>query len=311
MKRQETSNGRLRRLLMLVPTVSQKQGIHLEALASALGCTREEVLDDLELLQMVGRPPFQPGEYVELAVEDDRVYVELDQRLEKPPRLTAAEATALSSAARLVFPAASDVLGSALAKLEKALGAGAGAKAEALGRVLDAGQAAPPDTGRVEQAVRARRELRFDYFSPERGSVRRRTVQPLELISLRGQWYLAARCLEANEERLFRLDRATAVELGERTFPPEPSRPSALPPSPWGRGEVRVRFSRAVAAWAQEQFGQVGVTVLPDGTAEVQLDVDSEAWLVGWVLSFGGEAELIAPDGVRRNIARAALASLE
>lgn len=309
--RQPTSTERLRRLLMLVPTVSQNPGIHLDALSTALGCTRAEVLEDLELLQMVGRPPFQPGEYVELAVEDDRVYVELDQRLEKPPRLTAAEATALSSAARLVFPAASHVLGSALAKLEKALGAGARPQAEALGRVLDAGQPAPPDAGRVEQAVRERRELRFDYFSPAHGSVRRRTVQPLELLSLRGQWYLAARCLEANEERLFRLDRATAVELGERTFAPEPTRRSALPPSPWGRGEVRVRFSRAVAGWAAEQFGQAGVTVLPDGTAEVQLEVDSEAWLVGWVLSFGGEAELLSPGSARRNIARAALASLE
>jgi proteasome accessory factor C len=248
---------------------------------------------------------------VEFSVEDDRVYVELDQRLHKPPRLTGAEATALSAAARLVFPADSDVLGSALSKLEQALGARARPQAEALGRVIDAGQAAPPDAGRVEQAVRERRELRFDYFSPERGSARRRTVQPLELMSSRGQWYLAARCLEANEERLFRLDRATAVALGERTFPPAPSRKSALPPSPFGRGAARVRFSRAVAGWAAEQFGQAGVTVLPDGTAEVQLDVDSEAWLVGWVLSFGGEAELVSPESVRRNIARAALASLE
>jgi proteasome accessory factor C len=60
----------------------------------------------------------------------------------------------------------------------------------------------------------------------------------------------------------------------------------------------------------REQFGE-GVRSLPDGGAEVELDVDNEAWLTGWVLSFGGEAELLAPDALRRNIARAALASLE
>lgn len=306
-----TTTERLRRLLVLVPTVSQRPGILLDDLARALGCTRDEVLSDIQLMQLVGRPPFQPSELVEFAVEDDKVFVELDQRLRKPPRFTAAEATALTAAARLIYPAASDVLGSALGKLEKALGANVRTQAEALGRVLDATQAAPPDAGLVGQAVRERRELRFDYFSPERGAVRRRTVQPLELVSQRGHWYLAALCLEANEERWFRLDRARDVALGERTFPPGPPRRSALPPSPWGRGEVRVRFSRAVAAWAQERFGPGSVTVHPDGSAEVQLDVDSEAWLVGWVLSFGGEAEVLSPESVRRNIARAALASLE
>ena len=306
-----TTSERLRRLFVLVPTVSQRPGIHLDELARALGCTREEVVEDLELMQLVGRPPFQPSEFVELAVEDDRVYLELDQRLKKPPHFTAAEASALTAAARLILPAATEVLGTALAKLDRALVAGVRSEVQQLGRVVDATPAAPPDAGLAAQAVRERRELRFDYYSPAHGALRRRAVEPIQVFSLRGLWYLKARCLEANEDRAFRLDRAADMELGERTFPPVEGRASALPPSPWGRGEVRVRFSPAVAAWVREQFGDDGVTVLPDGGAEVQLDVDSEAWLVGWVLSFGGEAELLSPESVRRNIARAALASLE
>ena len=39
---------------------------------------------------MVGRPPFQPDDFIDLHVENDRVWVDLDQRFSKPPRLTGA-----------------------------------------------------------------------------------------------------------------------------------------------------------------------------------------------------------------------------
>lgn len=302
---------RIRRLLLLVPWVARRQGIPVDELARALGCTRDQLLADLDFMSLVGRPPFQPSELVDVYAEDDKVFVSLDQRLAKPPRFTAAEAAALTAAARLISPAATDAVGTALAKLDRALSARAQTEARAMGRVLDAAQAAPVDTGLLGQAVRERREVAFDYFSPQRGAVERRTVRPYELFAHRGTWYLATFCLRAAEERLFRLDRVSNVALGEGRFELPAGRVPAAPPNPLGPGDVRVRFSAAVAPWVREQFGDAGVRTLPDGGAEVELDVDNEAWLTGWVLSFGGEAELLAPAPLRRNIARAALASLE
>jgi proteasome accessory factor C len=201
-------------------------------------------------------------------------------------------------------------VGSALQKLESALSARVQSEARDMGRVLDAAQAAPADLGLLGQAVRERREVAFDYFSFQRGALERRAVQPYELFTHRGHWYLAAHCHRAQEERLFRVDRVRGVELPGGQFQLPEGRKPASPPSPLGPGDVRVRFSRTVAPWVREQFGE-GVRSLPDGGAEVELDVDNEAWLTGWVLSFGGEAELITPGPLRRNIARAALASLE
>ena len=302
---------RIRRLLLLVPWVARQPGIPVDELARVLGCTRTQLLSDLQVMSLVGRPPFQPGELVDVYAEDDRVFVELDQRLSKPPRFTAAEAVALTAAARLISPAATDAVGSALAKLEKALSVRVQTEARAMGRVLDAAQEAPGDAGLLGQAVREKREVAFDYFSPQRGAVERRSARPYELFNHRGQWYLAAHCLKDDVEKLFRLDRARNVELLAGTFEPPAGRVRAEPKSPLGRGDVRVRFSAAVAPWVREQFGEGAVRSLPGGGAEVELDVDNEAWLVGWVLSFGGEAELLTPASTRRNIARAALASLE
>jgi proteasome accessory factor C len=304
------TSERLRRLLLLVPWVARRQGIPVDELAEALGCTRAQLLADLDFMSLVGRPPFQPSELVDVYAEDDQVYVALDQRLAQPPRFTAAEAAALKAAALLISPAATDAVGSALQKLERALSARVQSEARAMGRVLDAAQAAPADAGLLGQAVRERREVALDYFSFQRGALEQRTVQPYELFTHRGHWYLAAHCHRAQEERLFRVDRVRRVELLDGHFQVPEGRKPASPPSPLGPGDVRVRFSPAVAPWVREQFGE-GVRSLPDGGAEVELDVDNEAWLTGWVLSFGGEAELVAPAPLRRNIARAARASLE
>ena len=79
---------RLRRLLFLVPYVSKHPGVSVDALAQALGVGREELLKELDLLACVGRPPFNPDDYIDIYVDNDRVYVDLDQRLSAPPRLT-------------------------------------------------------------------------------------------------------------------------------------------------------------------------------------------------------------------------------
>ncbi|HLT31357.1 MAG TPA: WYL domain-containing protein, partial [Myxococcaceae bacterium] len=49
---------RLRRLLLLVPYVTRHPGITVEALASHLGVERSTLLGELDLLTLVGRPPF-------------------------------------------------------------------------------------------------------------------------------------------------------------------------------------------------------------------------------------------------------------
>src|SRR5262249_60346045 len=71
---------RLRRLLFVVPYVARHRGVTVDALAKQLGVSREELLRDLELLTMVGRPPFQPDDFIDLHVEDDQGWADLDQR---------------------------------------------------------------------------------------------------------------------------------------------------------------------------------------------------------------------------------------
>ncbi len=301
---------RLRRLLLLVPYVSRRQGISVQELAEALGLTREELLKDLDLLTLVGRPPFQPDDYIDIYVENGRVYVDLDQRLSAPPRLTAAEAAALSAAADLLRPAASDALKGAVAKLEKVLPAGARDQYREMERKIDASLGGPPELAPLARAIGEGREVTFDYFSHGRGSTEGRRVRPLDLFSHRGQWYLYAYCGARKDERLFRVDRIRKLSLTDQRFEPGLHRRGRVPSPVGERGEVRVRFSASSAPYMRERFGDAARPV-GSGAVEVAVAGDSERWLTQWVLSFGGEAEVLEPAWAREAVAQAAAAFLK
>lgn len=304
-----SGHERLRRLLFLVPYVSKHPGITVDELAKALGLTREALLEELDLLTMVGRPPFQPDDYIDIYVDNDRVYVDLDQRLFAPPRLTAAEAAALAAAAELLRPAAGEALSSALSKLEKVVPATARERLKEIGQKLDLANAAPSQMGPLARAIAERREVEFDYFTPGRNQTERRAVRPHELINHRGQWYLSAFCLSRCEDRLFRLDRINALVLTDRPFELRSSGLTSVPKAS-GQAQVRVRFSPEVARYQKERFG-TQARANADGSLEVEVPADSERWLTQWILGFGGEAEVIEPDWARQAVARAAMASLK
>jgi len=301
---------RLRRLLFLVPYVSRNPGLTVDEVARELGITKEALLEELDLLTLVGRPPFQPDDFVDIYVEDDRVYVDLDQRLSAPPRLTASEGVALAAAAALLKPAAGDALRGALQKLERVLPPHAVQRFRDMGRQLDVAVEAPDGLATLSQAIVEHREVELDYFTAGRGLTERRRVRPYLLLSHRGQWYLSAWCHARSGDRLFRLDRIARLELTDTRFEPPEQPPPRMPGLDDGRGQVKVRFSPEMAPYIAERFGD-GAKDVGAGAIEVTVPGDSERWLTRWVLSFGGDAVVVEPEWAVRAVARAAQASIK
>lgn len=300
---------RLRRLLFLVPFVSSRPGISVEELARALNVSREHLLEDLDLLTCVGRPPFNPDDYIDIYVENDRVYVDLDQRLSAPPRLTVGEAAALAASAELLRPAAGDALRSAVEKLERVLPPGMHDRFREMYRKIDANVEAPRALGPLTRAIHERLEVTFDYVTPGRGAPESRRVRPHELLSHRGQWYLQAWDLNRQDDRLFRVDRMQDLAVTTTPFQPREDARAQVPNPARTDAAVRVRFSKLVAPYVRERFGE-DARLLADGGVEVRVAGDNERWMTQWVLSFGGEAEVLEPASARAAVARAAKAAL-
>ncbi len=69
---------RIHRALLLVPLVaSREEGVPVEALAERLGVTPEALAREIDALLMVGRPPFSPADFLDITVEDGRVFARL------------------------------------------------------------------------------------------------------------------------------------------------------------------------------------------------------------------------------------------
>ena len=299
-------HGRLRRLLFLVPYVAKNPGQQVDDVARAMGVSRDALLEELDLLAMVGRPPFQPDDFVDIYVEDDKVYVDLDQRFSAPPRLTAAEGVALAAAAELLRPASGDALTKALEKLEKVLPNGARERYRQMSKQLDLALEAPKGLAALSQAIVERREVDLDYFTSGRNQTEQRRVQPHELFSHRGQWYLQGHCHSRGDVRLFRLDRIRELQLTESKFvPPVDGKSPQMPGLTGAAEDVRVRFNAAAAPYVAERFGSE-VTWLEGGGLEVKVPGDSERWLTQWVLSFGGDAWVHEPEWARQAVRVAA-----
>jgi len=296
---------RLRRLLLLVPYAVREPGITVTELAKRLGMERAELLQDLDLLTLVGRPPFSPDDFIDVYVENERVHVALDQRFTRPPRLTAAEAAALWASAQVMRPAARSALGSAQKKILSAMPQAA---RRAFGRLsARVGAEAAPMDELLEPLARAAREMReveFDYLTAGRGKPERRAVRPYAVYLHRGQWYLAGHCLKRDGERLFRVDRISRLTLTDRTF--SARRDVAPLTSIDGGVRALLRFTPGAAPFVRERFP--GARRRKDGSLEVELPGATREWIVPFVMGFGGEAEVVEPPELRAAVLAAARA---
>jgi proteasome accessory factor B len=307
-RKQPDAQERLRRLLLIVPAARRRPGIKVDELARELGLSPEELMEDIDLLGFVGRPPFSPDDLIDISVDErGRVSVMLDQSLSRPPQLTAVEALALAAAAQEAAPADPAVV-SALRKLTDKLPGKARELYGALARRVAA--ATPPPRGtdellaRLRRAAQEKREVELDYDKEGRAASEPRRVHPRAVVEHRGRWYVYAYDPARSADRTFRVDRVRGVRETGATFPDRgPIDPALFQRAalffPTGAEKpVTVRFSPATAGWAVARYGD-RAKWLAGGGVEVPIETAGTGYAVSLVLSFAGAAEIVDPPDAR------------
>ena len=315
---QDSKRERLRRLLLIVPAARRRPGTELSALARELGLGTEELRQDIELLGLVGRPPFSPDDLIDISLDErDRVTVSLDQSFSRPPQLTPLEALALAAAAQEVAPLDAAV-SSALAKLTGQLPAAARELYGKLARRVAASTPVPRGAERIlaqlRTAAERHREVALHYDKDGRGAAGERIFHPQGVIDHGGVWYTIGHDAGRGAERTFRVDRILSVrETGQGFSDPGPLDPARFQRAqlffPSGREHaIALRFSPAAAAWALQRYGS-RARALPDGRVDVSIESAGTDYAVQLALSFAGEAEIAAPqharEALRDEVARA------
>jgi predicted DNA-binding transcriptional regulator YafY len=162
---------------------------------------------DISALQQSGTPIYaEPGRTGGYCLDKARTL--------PPVNLTPAEAVSMALALRwLAGTPFQDTAGTALRKLVAVMPSGDAARARDLAgriRVVDPDGPPPPVPRHVADALSAGRVLRIRYADKD-GAPTARDVEPLEFVTIRGRWYLAAWCRLRDGVRVFRTDRITAV----------------------------------------------------------------------------------------------------
>lgn len=308
---------RVRRLLILVPeVVKNDDGVPVSILAEKLGVDPEDLPEQLERLMMIGKPPFNPDDLLELYVEDDRVFAVLHQSLDRPPRLTHDEALALAVGAQCVRSGVDEGPGSlesALEKIEQAMASEERVRYRRLSCCieLEQGAALLPDVRSVLwKALESGRKVAMTYYSASRDSLGERTVEPYGILSHRGYWYLVAGPDGPDGYKLYRLDRIReARHVGEAGSVEVPASLDLMSLSPVGisRGarDGATRFIRVKgekARHVRERFSEEQAEATDDGAAELRFAGMGDDWLAAFVIALGHDADMVEPKRLRRRV---------
>lgn len=302
----ETSAERLQRLLAMVPWIAANDGPTVDDVCARFGLTPAQLAADLEVMWLVGLPPYTPDALIDVVQEGDRVWIHYADVFATPQRLTPDQAVAL-------LTAGASVLALPGADPEGALATGVAKLAAVLG--VDAAQVLDVDLGGAQvevlevlrQAVREHRRVHLDYYSFGRDQRSERDVDPYVVHAQDGALYVLGHCHQAGGERRFRVDRIAAAELLDATFAPrrEPAVAGVFVPD---EDDPRVVLRLAPAArWVAEAHPVEDQVEEDGGHLRVTLAIAAEPWFERLLVSLGPDVEVLeAPDTLRDAGRRAA-----
>jgi predicted DNA-binding transcriptional regulator YafY len=262
----------------------------------------EQLEEHLSLLNLVN---FGGGCYAVYA-ELDGDTISVDKELfgdtfRAPPRLTPLEARAIRLALEFVGPM---IAADARSPLERVR-----AKLEETFGEFELAQTPEPQVQRAEEdlvgtlsrGLRERRLVELDYLKEGEEEVSAHLVEPYSLERKLPYWYVHTWDRTREGERSFRLDRMRSARLQRGHFEP---REGFDPHEFRDARAARIWYSKAIARWELEK----GASPLKDGSAVAERPVGSPEWLVGEILSYRGEAVVLEPKELRREIASRAQA---
>ena len=161
----------------------------------------------------------------------------------------------------------------------------------------------------LKQAIFKKKALLFLY-SNIAGDTERRTVYPLKLLYKAKAWYLQAFCLSRREYRVFKVNRMMDITPLPETFAGENYAP---PEAVINAGKVQtvhiaLKFMPEAAYLAYDEFDAKDIVKSADGSLNVTATLPDDAWLYGYLLSFGPQVQVLGPQHVKEQLLKTAQA---
>jgi predicted DNA-binding transcriptional regulator YafY len=291
-----------------------RQGLTIAELGSALEerCTLRTLYRDLAQLEAVGFA----------VVKEEGRYRLLENAGAPGLPVTPEDVLALRFAEELVAPIGPAWVAAWLAGLRRKasvaltpVGRAFCEEAQGTALVSVPGGARPGRDGALvdalDDAIQRMHRVRIRHASPGK-EASYRVVEPRALWYTGGALYLVAQLAEGREGRKFAVARISEVVLLDEEFEPDASfDPGAYARASFGvwHGPVVhavVDFAEGVAhLFAEREFHpSQRVTALGAGGVRVELDVAGTAEVARWLAGFGGDARVVEPGELAREVER-------
>jgi proteasome accessory factor C len=306
------SGARMQRLLAMVPWIAAHDGPTVDEVCERFGLTRQQLLDDLDVVWLVGLPPYTPDALIDVVQEADRVWIHYAEVFDRPQRLTPEQCLALltAGASLLALPGADPdgPLGRGVRKLAEVLGV-------EVEQVLDVdlGAGRPEILSTLRTAIGRRRRVHLDYYSYGRDARTARDVDPIRVEADEGALYLLGYCHQAAGDRRFRVDRiqsVTILDAAADTVGPAGDHHGPTPGRVFDPDDDDPRVTLELdqgARWVAAYYPVEAATEASNGRLRVRLAVSAEPWLERLLMSLGDSARVVdAPGPLASAGARAA-----
>lgn len=156
----------------------------------------------------------------------------------------------------------------------------------------------------LKQAIIRCRNIKIHYAN-SCGVTGERIVQPLKLVYKSKAWYLKAFCTDKQGFRIFKLNRILDLEVLNENFQrrkfPEP-----VNTSDEEYNQIILRFPEEMAYRVYDEFDKMQVQQDENGDLTVFANMPEDAWLTGFLLSFGTQVDILSPAYLREAIAEQA-----
>lgn len=154
---------------------------------------------------------------------------------------------------------------------------------------------------KIRDAILGKQVISFDYINGN-GIKSSRSAEPVKLIWSGNTWYLIAYCLKRNAHRMFRLSRIKNVQIMGQHFALREVQEYEKQVTHTPFIELKLCCNEKIMHRIYDTFDEDLISKNNDGSFDVTAFIPEDEWVYGYILSFGGNAEVVAPEHIRKII---------
>ena len=154
---------------------------------------------------------------------------------------------------------------------------------------------------KIRDAILNSQVISFDYINAN-GGKSSRSAEPVKLIFNAHTWYLIAYCLLRESHRMFRLSRIKNVQVTNRHFTRREIQEYDGQGMNFPLVELKLRCDEKVLNRLYDTFDGECISKNNDGSYDLTVELPEDEWVYGYILSFGGYAEVLEPEHIREII---------